>query len=68
MTESLNRAVHEIQKYVERTCRINDLESCEGVIKGVLIGQMGPEFRVFYWHEGERRDAWLFESEITIKY
>jgi hypothetical protein len=40
----------------------------QGIICGLILEELGKQYRVVFWHEGIRKTEWLFSEEIeTIK-
>lgn len=35
-----------------------------GTVTGCLIDETGKQYRVVYWHNGERKCEWVFDWEI----
>jgi len=35
-----------------------------GIVTGTLLDDAGKQYGVVWWHEGERKQEWLFDFEI----
>lgn len=35
-----------------------------GIVTGMLQEKAGPQYRVVWWNNGERKNEWLFEFEL----
>jgi hypothetical protein len=46
---------------------ILDLDRAKAVVRGICITEDGVTFHVYWFHNGERKDAWVFESEISAR-
>lgn len=44
---------------------IIDLENAKAVIRQICISDTGMTYQINWFHDGERRDAWVFEDEIA---
>lgn len=47
------------------TVRIKCLENGRGMITGILMDNDGIQYRIVYWHDGQRRCEWMFAQEIA---
>ena len=39
-----------------------------GYVVGLIVEDLGKQYRVRYWHEGERKVEWFFSDEIEEDY
>ncbi len=45
---------------------INEIQR-PGKIDGLMIDYLGPQYRVVYWDNSERKVAWLNAEEISAR-
>lgn len=48
------------------TVWIKELE-CDGYVESVAIGWRGPEYKISYWSNAERKEAWLRAVDLGEK-
>lgn len=61
MPKSRHTFAHDINDDV----RIIGLDGWAGRIDQMVIDKTGKQYRVRYWHEGERCQAWVDDDEIS---
>lgn len=44
---------------------IPDLENTKSTITQICVSKLGVTYEVHWFHNGERKDGWLTESELT---
>lgn len=61
----LTTASSTVQEYIYAKCKIKELEAV-GHITAVFITKRGVEYQVRYYIEGEQREQYFFDFEISI--
>jgi hypothetical protein len=49
--------------------RVTFAETMFGTVEGVIFdrGQSGAQYRVSYWHDGQLREVFLMEADLSAK-
>lgn len=45
---------------------INEVQR-PGVVEALMVDFLGPQYRVYYWDNGERKTVWLSADELSLR-
>lgn len=54
----------EIPHNIGDTVKVRDMEDTKMIVVAITIDSCGLQYKVAYWADGSRRDAWVFASEV----
>lgn len=46
---------------------IVELNNTRAVVRQVCFSETGATYQVYWFHDGQRRDAWVFEDELQSR-
>ena len=65
----LDGRLRHVQRFEFALCDkvlIRDIQR-PGVVEAMLVDSLGPQYRVCYWNESNRKTEWLYASEIELR-